>query len=586
MGVASVKVGGGLENEIQVLVDQQKTSQLNITVREIIKRLKDENVNASGGRVKDGSQEYLVRTLNQFQTLDDIRDLFIANREGKNIRLGDIATVQDSHKEPTSMNRFNGFQGVEIAIYKEGDANTVQVAQNIQFRIAQLQNDIPSQYQLQLVYDQSRFIASAIDEVKSAAIIGGLLAMLVLYLFLKNIWSTLIISISIPVSIIATFNLMYGNDISLNIMSLGGIALAIGLLVDNSIVVLENIAQHKTKTKNFKQAAIIGTKEVSMAIIASTLTTMAVFFPLVFVEGIAGQLFSDQALTVTFALAASLVVALTLIPMLASREKSNEATNNEQSLDLGESLDKTIPTSKIGWLFHYLSLPFYWVVQLIFHFIPFLITSLIVLVFRVSSKVLGTLFRPLLWIFDKSFVQIEKTYLAALKQALRVRLVVLTGVITVSLASVLLLPKLGMELIPDMSQGEFFVEINLPTGSQLENTDRVIADLANFTAELDGVERTYALAGTGSLMNVSASQGGEYWGKLNVVMQPNRSVYTTQLVMDKMRGYLSQQAGVQSKFGKPALFTFATPLAVHIVGYDLKNLTKYSQKMELIMQGD
>ena len=586
VGVASVKVGGGLENEIQVLVDQQKTSQLNITVSEIIKRLKDENVNASGGRVKDGSQEYLVRTLNQFQTLDDIRDLFIANREGKNIRLGDIATVQDSHKEPTSMNRFNGFQGVEIAIYKEGDANTVQVAQNIQFRIAQLQNDIPSQYQLQLVYDQSRFIASAIDEVKSAAIIGGLLAMLVLYLFLKNIWSTLIISISIPVSIIATFNLMYGNDISLNIMSLGGIALAIGLLVDNSIVVLENIAQHKAKTKNFKQAAIIGTKEVSMAIIASTLTTMAVFFPLVFVEGIAGQLFSDQALTVTFALAASLVVALTLIPMLASREKSNEATNNEQSLDLGESLDKTIPTSKIGWLFHYLSLPFYWVVQLIFNFIPFLITSLIVLVFRVSSKVLGTLFHPLLWIFDKSFVQIEKTYLAALKQALRVRLVVLTGVITVSLASVLLLPKLGMELIPDMSQGEFFVEINLPTGSQLENTDRVIADLANFTAELDGVERTYALAGTGSLMNVSASQGGEYWGKLNVVMQPNRSVYTTQLVMDKMRGYLSQQAGVQSKFGKPALFTFATPLAVQIVGYDLKNLTKYSQKMELIMQGD
>ena len=221
-GVASVKVGGGLENEIQVLVDQQKTSQLNITVKEIIKRLKDENVNSSGGRVKDGSQEYLVRTLNQFQTLDDIRNLFIANREGKNIRLGDIATVQDAHKEPTSMNRFNGFKGVEIAIYKEGDANTVEVAQNIQFRIAQLKDDIPRQYQLQMVYDQSRFIASAIDEVKSAAFIGGLLAMLVLYLFLKNIWSTLIISISIPVSIVATFNLMYGNDISLNIMSLGG----------------------------------------------------------------------------------------------------------------------------------------------------------------------------------------------------------------------------------------------------------------------------------------------------------------------------------------------------------------------------
>jgi HAE1 family hydrophobic/amphiphilic exporter-1 len=586
VGVASVKVSGGLENEIQVLVDQQKTSQLKITVNEVIKRLKDENVNSSGGRVKDGSQEYLVRTLNQFQTLDDIRNLFIANREGKNIRLGDIATVQDSHKEPTSMNRFNGFEGVEIAIYKEGDANTVQVAENIQFRIAQLKEAMPSQYQLQLVYDQSRFIANAINEVKSAGMIGGLLAMLILYLFLKNIWSTLIISISIPVSIIATFNLMYGNNISLNIMSLGGIALAIGLLVDNSIVVLENIARHKTKTKDFKQAAVIGTKEVSMAIIASTLTTMAVFFPLVFVEGIAGQLFSDQALTVTFALAASLVVALTLIPMLAAREKSTDDSNTKQTLDLGESPEKPLPTTKIGWFFHYLNLPLYWLVQLVFHFIPFAITSVIVLIFRLLSKVLGSIFRPILWVFDKSFTQIERAYLSALKLALGVRLLVLTSVIVVSLASVLLLPKLGMELIPDMSQGEFFVEINLPTGSQLENTDRVIADLAVFTAELEGVDRTYALAGTGSLMNVSASQGGEYWGKLNVVMQTNSTTETSQLVMDKMRGYLAQQAGIQSKFGKPALFTFATPLAVQIEGYDLQNLTKYSQKLETIMQND
>jgi HAE1 family hydrophobic/amphiphilic exporter-1 len=586
VGVASVKVGGGLENEIQVLVDQQKASQLNITISEVIKRLKDENINTSGGRVKDGSQEYLVRTLNQFQTLDDMRDLFVATREGRNIRLGDIAKIQDSYKEPTSMNRFNGFEGVEIAIYKEGDANTVQVAENIQFRIAQLQDDIPSQYQLQLVYDQSRFIASAIDDVKSAAVIGGLLAMLVLYLFLKNIWPTLIISISIPVSIIATFNLMYGNNISLNIMSLGGIALAIGLLVDNSIVVLENIARHKTQNSNFKQAASMGTKEVSMAIIASTLTTMAVFFPLVFVEGIAGQLFSDQALTVTFALAASLLVALTLIPMLAAREKSTDPINDKKALDLGETSEKPIPTTKIGWFFHYLSLPLSWVIQLIFHFVPFAITSLIVFTFRLISKILSALFRPILWLFDKTFKRIEKAYLAALKTALRLRLFVISTVVVVSLASILLLPKLGMELIPDMSQGEFFVEITLPTGTQLENTDRVIADLAIFTSELEGVERTYALAGTGSLMNVSASQGGEYWGKLNVVMQAGSSKQASQLVIDKMRGYLSQQAGVQSKFGKPALFTFATPLAVQIIGYDLTTLFTYSQKMQSLMQSD
>ncbi|MDP5041136.1 MAG: efflux RND transporter permease subunit, partial [Paraglaciecola sp.] len=172
-GVASVKVGGGLENEIQVLVNQALTSQLNISVNEIITRLKEENVNTSGGRVEDGAQEFLVRSLNQFESLDEIRDVFIAHREGRNIRLGDIAEVVDCFKERTSMNRFSGFEGVEIAIYKEGDANTVEVARNIRFRIEQLQQEIPAHYQLQQVYDQSRFIASAIAEVKSAGLIGG-----------------------------------------------------------------------------------------------------------------------------------------------------------------------------------------------------------------------------------------------------------------------------------------------------------------------------------------------------------------------------------------------------------------------------
>jgi HAE1 family hydrophobic/amphiphilic exporter-1 len=283
-GVASVRIGGGLENEVQVLIDQQRTSQLSISLAEIIQRLKDENVNASGGRVEDGSQEYLVRTINQFQSLDDMRNLYIATRQGVHIKLSDIAQVVDTYKERSSITRFNGFEGVEIAIYKEGDANTVKVARAVSQRLTAIRDAIPKTYKLQQVYDQSLFIASAIDEVKNAALVGGVLAMFILYFFLKNIWPTLIISISIPVSIIATFNLMYSYDISLNIMSLGGIALAIGLLVDNSIVVLENIDRHKKQNSNSLDAAVKGTSQVSMAIVASTLTTMAVFFPLVFVE--------------------------------------------------------------------------------------------------------------------------------------------------------------------------------------------------------------------------------------------------------------------------------------------------------------
>ena len=584
-GVASVKVGGGLENEIQVLIDQDKTSQLNISATEIIKRLKEENVNTSGGRVEDGSQEFLVRSLNQFQTLDDMRNLFIANREGKNIRLGDVAQVVDSYKERTSMNRFGGFEGVEIAIYKEGDANTVEVAKNINLRIAQLQQEIPKHYQLQMVYDQSRFIASAINEVKSAAIIGGLLAMLVLYLFLKNIWPTLIISISIPVSIIATFNLMYANDISLNIMSLGGIALAIGLLVDNSIVVLENIDRHKKQNKDFKLAAALGTKEVSMAIVASTLTTMAVFFPLVFVEGIAGQLFADQALTVTFALGASLLVALSLIPMLAAREKSADAVA-QPPLDLGPPNERSLPTSKLGWGFYYLVWPLRMLLRVVFYYLPLVISSVIITLFRLISKALGYVFKPLLWAFDKSFNLLEGLYVKSLAGALKARSMVLASVIVIAGASALLLPKLGMELIPDMAQGEFYVEITLPSGSQLETTDQVIAQLGKYTESLDNVARTYALAGSGSLMNASASQGGEYWGKLNVVLVPGTDAQASQDVMDLMRGFLTQQAGVQSKFGQPALFTMATPLEVEISGYNLDELMLYSQKLQNSLNND
>ncbi|MDU0355322.1 efflux RND transporter permease subunit [Paraglaciecola aquimarina] len=587
-GVASVKISGGLEHEVQVLIDQQKTSQLNITVEQIIKRLKDENVNTSGGRVKDGSQEYLVRTLNQFKSLQDISDLFIASREGKNVRLGDIATINNSHKDPNALNRFNGFAGVEIAIYKEGDANTVQVAKNIQFRIEQLQRHLPDQYQLQLVYDQSKFIGNAIADVKSAAIVGGLLAMLVLYLFLKNIWPTLIISISIPVSIIATFNLMYANDISLNIMSLGGIALAIGLLVDNSIVVLENIAQHKANNTDFKQAAASGTKQVSMAITASTLTTMAVFFPLVFVEGIAGQLFSDQALTVTFALGASLLVALTLIPMLAAREKSasNSITYPNSDVNTEFTAEQSKPSSKIGWIFHYLTLPFIYLLQGVFYYLPLLLSSLLIFIFRFFKTVLAWMFTPILWLFDNLFKLIERGFLVSLKQALNLPVLVLTGVLIVASSSVLLLPKLGMELIPDMSQGEFHVEVTLPTGSQLGQTDQVINGLNTYTKQLAGVDRTYALAGTGSLMNATAGQGGENWGKLNVVMENNSSAQKTQQVKEKMRDYLARQAGVESKFGSPSLFTFATPLEVHLIGYDLPSLSRYSQQVQFVLGKD
>ncbi|WP_088328324.1 efflux RND transporter permease subunit [Lacimicrobium sp. SS2-24] len=585
-GVASVKVGGGLENEIQVLVNQQKASQLNISMDEIIQRLKAENINSSGGRVQEGSREYLVRTLNQFSNLDEMRNLFVATREGRHIRLSDLAEIRDSHKERDAITRFNGLEGVEIAIYKEGDANTVQVANNVRKRLSQITEELPGDYALSTVYDQSRFIASAIEQVKSAGVVGGLLAMVVLYLFLKNLWPTLIISLSIPVSIIATFNLMYANDISLNIMSLGGIALAIGLLVDNSIVVLENIDRHKRSGNDVTQAAATGTKEVSSAIVASTLTTMAVFFPLVFVEGIAGQLFSDQALTVTFALGVSLVVALTLIPMLASRQKRERATETT-SLDLNTPATDNKKKGRLGKIGAVLLWPFaklVWLISKTIYALSFALSTLVLGIKALLGKLFGTLLKPVLWVFESAFNAIETGYLALLRKALHQRLLVLFSILGLSAASLFLLPKLGMELIPSMAQGEFHVEVTLPTGASLQQTDRVVADLTRFTEELDHVARTYSLTGTGSLMNASSTQGGDYWGKVNVVMSPDSGPQDELNVQEKMRTYLQSQAGVDAKFGNPQLFSFTTPLEIEISGYQLDALSEQADRLVALMQ--
>ncbi|MGB5626443.1 MAG: efflux RND transporter permease subunit, partial [Woeseiaceae bacterium] len=317
-GTAAVKVSGGLEDEIQIRVDQQKLSQLGISIEEVANRIRAENVNLSGGRLEEGNQRFLVRTLNEFKSVDEFRGAIVANVADRPVYLRDVATVERGYKEREAITRVKGRESVELAIYKEGDANTVQVARRIDQRIDRIRESLPAEIELTKIYDQSTFISSAVNDVRIAAILGGLIAILVLYGFLRDARATTIVGIAIPVSVIGTFLLMYTNDISLNIMSLGGIALAVGMLVDNSIVVLENIVRKKEQGQDLVEAAQNGTAEVGGAVIAATLTTIAVFFPMVFISGIAGQLFRDQALTVTFALTFSLIVALTLIPMLAS----------------------------------------------------------------------------------------------------------------------------------------------------------------------------------------------------------------------------------------------------------------------------
>ena len=593
-GVAAVRVGGGLENEIHILIDQQKASQLSIPITRIIDRVSAENINAAGGRIDNAAQAFLVRTLNQFETLSDIENLFIGRFEGRNIQLKDVATVESAYKDRDVVTRFNGNEGIEIAIYKEGDANAVNVAQKVASRLNEVNNNLPSNYTLSEIYDQSVFIKQAIDNVKSAAVMGGILAMLVLYLFLKDFWATVIISVSIPVSVIATFNLMYANDISLNMMSLGGIALAVGLLVDNSIVVLENIDRHKklkvagtnNGTANEKttaeatdteaSAASEGTKEVSGAIVASTLTTMAVFVPLIFVEGIAGQLFKDQALTVSFALAASLVVALTLIPAMAHKKKKQQLDHEE----VFTTPAPPPPTSTFGKVMYYLTLPIRWVFRLIFVFLPAALVTLVIGAWHIVSKLLSVAFKPLIWVFNKAFDLLASAYEKLLRISLRAKALVLAIAFVLAAGAVLLIPRLGMELIPTLSQGEFSVEVTLPAGSPLARTDAIISELAAVAVNNnDGGEtkvlRTYAMSGTGSLISAAPNQGGDHWGRLNIVMQPTATAGDMDDVKRALRDYLAFKPQVQATFSEPELFSFASPIQIEIAGYDLNQLQQY-----------
>lgn len=569
-GVASVKISGGLEEEIQVNIDQQRLAYLNIPIETITNILSSENINLSGGRLEEGTQQYLVRTLNEFRNLDQIANVVVARQNDNTIYLKDVAEVTQAYKEREAITRLDGLEAVEIAIYKEGDGNTVAVAEVVENKIQRIQGKLPPGMKFEQVYNQAIFISSAVDEVKTAGMIGGVLAVLVLFFFLRDFWSTVIISVSIPVSIIATFNLMYGNDITLNIMSLGGIALGIGMLVDNSIVVLENIARHKEMGKSVLKAAQDGAGEVGTAVIASTLTTVAVFFPLVFVDGIAGQLFRDQALTVTFSLLASLVVAVTLIPMMSSLGSKKK---EYAPLELKE------PRTGFGRILRAIRL-------FLFYTIPSIVTKGIRYVVGAVAWVLSKLFAIPLYLFDKVYKATEKAYVVLLKSALNNRLVVLGIAIIAFAASITLIPRIGIELIPQLSQGEFKVEFRLPPGTPIEETDQALRGVQDATRGNEQVRSTFAVAGTGNRMDANPDEGGENWGELNVMLASGSSALAEENTMSAMRGSLSNVPGLQYKFSRPSLYSFSTPVEVEVAGFDLENLKKVSDEISRRMGAD
>ncbi len=318
-GVASVGVSGGLTRVVKVSVDQAKLHAYGLSLQSIIQTLQAENLNLPGGSVRSGNMEFMVRTTGEFANVSQIADLNIVSPTGVMVKLKEVAQVADTVEDASAYVLLNGKTAVSLAISKETDGNTVNVSRAVRKEMDKIRAELPGDINFDVVMDQAQYIQFSIDGLKGNAIQGGLLAVIILLLFLRNFTSTLIISISIPVSIIATFVLVYFAGLDLNMMTLGGLALGVGMLVDNAIVVLENIYRYRQLGYSPVQAAVEGASEVGLAITASTLTTVIVFLPVVFTSGLTSEIFKELSLTIAFSLIASLLVALTLVPMLSSK---------------------------------------------------------------------------------------------------------------------------------------------------------------------------------------------------------------------------------------------------------------------------
>ena len=624
-GVAAVNVRGGLEEEILVSVDPFRLDAQNIPASAITDRLAQENLNASGGRIREGSTDYLVRTLNEFKTIDEIRDLAVLRREGATIRVSDLAQVTRTHAEREVITRIDGNEAVEIAIYREAGANIVDVAERVRDRLFGSEEDqrkareqesqgdgvavtwgdrqnlaflgwtLRKEARMELLSDQSTFIGAAIDDVKWAAMLGGVLAIAVMWIFLRKLSATLIIGLAIPISVLVTFAPMFLSSVSLNIMSLGGLALGIGMLVDNAIVVLESITRCREEGDKLGAAAVRGVREVSGAITASTLTTVAVFAPIVFVEGIAGQIFGDQALTVVSSLLVSLLVAILFIPMLASRTWLDSGGEKRQLLKR-EPRDPegrvSILRWPLGFVHEFFLHDIIWSWSNLFPnflkicigrpllFIVFLLLRALTLISALAFWIGAKLTWPVRKIFDAVWGALDVIYPRVLAVSLRHPFIILLAVGAGSWFAVRRAGELGLELIPEIHQGEFTAHVGLSVGTPILVSDRVFAELDREIRSLDPVEVTAMTVGV-EQESLTRKIEGDHTARITVHLKPESSgLRDEELAVERVRALLQSHPEVRSvDVTRPTPFTIDSPLAVEVRGHDLVVLGRIAEQV-------
>ncbi len=486
-GVAAVSISGGLEREIHVDVNRSQLEAVGLSFSQILSVLRDENFDMPGGYLETERTELLIRTSGSFTSIDQIANTVVGNINDTPIYLSQVADVEDSFKERRSDTRMGGSPGISIRIQKQPGENTVKVADRVLKRLQSIERALPPGMKLHILWDTSSFIRDSIAQIRQTAILGGILAVLILFIFLRSIRGTLIVSVAIPLAVVATFILMNFAGLTLNMMSLGGIALGIGMLLDNAIVVLENIFRHRERGEEANKAASIGTKEVSAAIIASTLTTLCVFLPLLFATGgMQGIFFSQLSYTVSFALLASLFVALTLIPVMSAKFLKVKSMPEERDGE-GRHGDSA-PTSK-G---------------------------------RIATM----------------FDALNDKYRDALDWTLNHRLWVMIICPLALVLTLALAPRLGTELLPKVDEGRISISVQLPVGTKFQITDALVKWMEKEVQESVPEVRTMRTSSGGGRgwMSASGSHGANI--SINLVDKKER-MRSTDEVISALRGKFS-----------------------------------------------
>ncbi len=523
-GVASVNVRGEVLEEVSIQPQPSRLNSYGLTIDHIAQTLSRENINLPAGHLEEAGQRLTLRTMGEFISLDDIRNTNIVSPRGSVVNLGDMADVRMAQKEADSLTRLNGEPAITLAIQAQSGVNTVQVAGQIHSALEQLRQEIPNDAALTIVSDESDFIRRSIATVTSNVLYGGILAVIILFLFLAHGRTVVVIGLAIPLSVMATFAFMYFSGLTLNLISMGGLALGVGMLVDNAIVILENVFRIRESGTSPYEAAVQGTTQVAPAVIASTLTTVSVFLPVVFIEGLAAQLFEQLSLTISFALLSSLLVSLTFIPMAST-------------VFLTEPADKDVGLAKYS------------------HNIQSLL---------------------------------RKGYGEFLDITLDKTSIVLVSVVLILLLTVYLGSVLPSSFIPELDQRELNVDVDLPQGTALQVTDGKMQEIEDLIARREDVEFFFTSSGgTTQLMGGREASSHVGNARIKLIedspQQPDTDEVASQIRRDlgKIAGADFRVSTVSGVVGEDQFM--GSPVEVRVIGDDFNLLAELAEDVTAIV---